>query len=111
MDYGEKNKKIKALQIVGALSYIALNNLDRVNVNILEEDSLYEIKGGTGKKVFQNILKELENIEKYLFSRRKTLCDKTKGKIDFFHFTCHLFSFRIGFVYIYNYTEQNRNLQ
>ncbi len=31
--------------------------------------------------------------------------------VDFFHFTCHLFSFRIGFVYIYNYTEQNRNLQ
>lgn len=80
MDYGEKNKKIKALQIVGALSYIALNNLDRVNVNILEEDSLYEIKGGTGKKVFQNILKELENIE---FNGKTKLSEAiTKRKIN-----------------------------
>lgn len=63
MDFGENNKKNKALQIIGALSYIALNNLDRVYVNVAEEANLSLLRGGTGKKGFQMILKELENIE------------------------------------------------
>ena len=63
MDFGENNKKNKALQIIGALSYIALNNLDRVYVNVAEESNLSLLRGGTGKKGFQMILKELENIE------------------------------------------------
>ena len=56
-------KKNKSLQIIGALSYIALNNLDRVYVNVAEEANLSLLRGGTGKKGFQMILKELENIE------------------------------------------------
>lgn len=63
MDFGENNKKNKALQIIGALSYIALNNLDRVYVNVAEESNLSLLRGGTGKKGFQMILKELENVE------------------------------------------------
>ncbi|BCZ48497.1 hypothetical protein psyc5s11_45640 [Clostridium gelidum] len=63
MDFGENNKKNKALQIIGALSYIALNNLDRVYVNVAEEANLSLLRGGTGKKGFQMILKELENVE------------------------------------------------
>ncbi len=80
MDYGEKNKKNTSLQVVGALSYIALNNLDRVNVNIIEEDKLYELKGGTGKKGFQSILKQLETLE---FSGKTKLSDSiTKRRIN-----------------------------
>ncbi len=63
MDFGENNKKNKALQIIGALSYIALNNLDRVYVNVAEESNLFLLRGETGKKGFQMILKELENVE------------------------------------------------
>lgn len=63
MDYGKVRKKNKALQIIGALSYIALNNLDRVYINVAEEASLSLLRGGTGKKGFQMILKELEAIE------------------------------------------------
>lgn len=63
MDYGKISKKNKALQIIGALSYIALNNLDRVYINVAEEASLSLLSGGTGKKGFQMILKELEAIE------------------------------------------------
>ena len=63
MDFGKNNKKNKSLQIIGALSYIALNNLDRVYVNVAEEANLSLLRGGTGKKGFQMILKELENIE------------------------------------------------
>ncbi|UYZ36026.1 DUF58 domain-containing protein [Clostridium beijerinckii] len=63
MDYGKNSKKIKALQIIGALSYIALNNLDRVYINVAEDERLSLLRGGTGKKGFQMILKELESVE------------------------------------------------
>lgn len=62
MDYGVINKKNTALQIAAALSYIALNNLDRVYVNLLEEDRISLLQGGTGKRGFQTILSELEKL-------------------------------------------------
>jgi len=80
MDFGENNKKNKALQIIGALSYIALNNLDRVYVNVAEESNLSLLRGGTGKKGFQMILKELENVE---FNGATKLSEAIKkGKIN-----------------------------
>lgn len=63
MDYGEVNKKDTALKIVGALSYIALNNLDRVNINTMESGTIKSLKSSTGNKGFQRILKELESME------------------------------------------------
>ncbi|MGL5380047.1 DUF58 domain-containing protein [Clostridium sp.] len=63
MDYGEDNKKDTALKVVGALSYIALNNLDRVNINTMESGNLKSLKSATGNKGFQRILKELEEID------------------------------------------------
>ena len=60
MDYGEVNKKDTALKVVGALSYIALNNLDRVNINTMENGTVKSLKSATGNKGFQRILKELE---------------------------------------------------
>ncbi|MEG1287505.1 MAG: DUF58 domain-containing protein [Clostridium sp.] len=63
MDYGEVNKKDTALKIVGALSYIALNNLDRVNINTMESGAIKSLKSSTGNKGFQRILKELESME------------------------------------------------
>ena len=63
MDYGEINKKETALKVVGALSYIALNNLDRVNINTMESGTIKSLKSATGNKGFQRILKELESME------------------------------------------------
>ncbi|MBU3134820.1 DUF58 domain-containing protein [Clostridium gasigenes] len=63
MDYGEVNKKDTALKVVGALSYIALNNLDRVNINTMQNGTVKSLKSATGNKGFQRILKELESME------------------------------------------------
>jgi len=63
MDFGKNNKRKTALQILGALSYVALNNLDRVYINVADEGNLSLLRSGTGKKGFQMILKELEKIE------------------------------------------------
>lgn len=63
MDYGNENKKDTALKVVAALSYIALNNLDRVNISTMDNGDIQSIKSAAGNKAFQRILKELENIE------------------------------------------------
>lgn len=63
MDYGEVNKKNTALKIIAALSYIALNNLDRVNINLLSNGESDNLKTIAGSKTFQKILLDLEKIE------------------------------------------------
>lgn len=63
MDYGEANKKNTALKIIAALSYIALNNLDRVNINLLSNGESDNLKTIAGSKTFQKILLDLEKIE------------------------------------------------
>lgn len=63
MDYGKINKKKTALQLGAALSYIALNNLDRVQFNLIENDKISMLQGGTGKRGFQSILKQLEQVD------------------------------------------------
>jgi uncharacterized protein (DUF58 family) len=63
MDYGEGNKKNTALKIIAALSYIALNNLDRVNINLLSNGESDNLKTIAGSKTFRKILLDLEKIE------------------------------------------------
>lgn len=77
MDYGESNKGTTALRVAGALSYIILNNLDRVNINTLNNGRLGLIKGGNGKSSFQRILKELEEIK---FEGSTSLSDSIKKR-------------------------------
>ena len=62
MDYGKDNKKDTALKIVAALSYIALNNLDRVNISTMNNGVIENLKTSTGNRGFQKILRDLENI-------------------------------------------------
>lgn len=62
MDYGKNNKKDTALKIVAALSYIALNNLDRVNISAINDGTIENLKVGTGNRGFQKILRDLESI-------------------------------------------------
>ena len=63
MDYGLVNKKDTALKVVAALSYIVLNNLDRVNISTMDSGSIENIKSAAGNKAFQRILRELESLE------------------------------------------------
>ena len=53
MDYGKENKKNMALKIVAALSYVALNNLDRVNINLMDSGNIQVLKEGSGSRAFQ----------------------------------------------------------
>lgn len=63
MDYGVVNKKDTALKVIAALSYIALNNLDRVNISTMDSGNIESIKSAAGNKAFQRILRELEKLE------------------------------------------------
>ena len=62
MDYGERKKSVLARRIVAMLSFIVLNNLDRVYVNQIKENELCLGKGMTGKQSFQKILLNLERM-------------------------------------------------
>lgn len=70
MDYGEPKKSRLALQIAGALSYLVLNNLDRVYVTQVQENSLSEGRGLSGRNSYKRILAELNNVS---FDGRTTL--------------------------------------
>ncbi|MGL5245155.1 MAG: DUF58 domain-containing protein, partial [Sarcina sp.] len=63
MNFGEFNKSHTSLQIVASLIYIVLNNLDRVYLNVLGSGEVQLLKGGSGKQIFQRILKDLCTIE------------------------------------------------
>lgn len=70
MCFGEIPKSDMALQIAGALSYIVLNNLDRVYINEMKENTLTKGKGITGVSAFPHVLRDLERIQ---FDGRTTL--------------------------------------
>lgn len=62
MQFGEVPKSTLALQMAGALSYIILNNLDRVYINEMKEGSTVRGKGVTGTAAFPHVLRDLERI-------------------------------------------------
>ncbi len=62
MAFGEMPKSRMALQVAGALSYVILNNLDRVYVNNMKENSVTKGRGVTGGAAFPYILEELQNM-------------------------------------------------
>lgn len=70
MDFGKFNKGDLALKIAAALSYLGINNLDRVKIGILKEEGAEILKVTRGKESFSNIIKELEDLE---FSGRTNL--------------------------------------
>lgn len=63
MDYGERNKKVAALQIAGSLAYMVLKNSDRVSVHTVRQDSVTVSKGRVGMSGFMRILSELDDYE------------------------------------------------
>lgn len=70
MSFGEIPKSRMALQTAGALSYIILNNLDRVYINEMKENSITKGKGVTGATAFSHVLADLNRI---VFDGKTTL--------------------------------------
>lgn len=70
MDFGKFNKGDLALKIAAALSYLGINNLDRVRIGILKEEGAEILKASRGKESFLKIIKGLEDLE---FSGRTNL--------------------------------------
>lgn len=62
MCFGEQPKSRMALQLAGALSYIILNNLDRVYIHEMKETVGNQGRGVTGTAAFPHILADLERI-------------------------------------------------
>ena len=63
MDFGEFNKGNLALKIAANLSYLGINNLDRVGIGVLKEDGVEILKASRGKESFIKIIKALEDLE------------------------------------------------
>ncbi len=63
MNFGEKKKSVMALRLSAALSYIIMNNLDRVFINELRGNNIVKGKGISGSSAFSHLLKDLERIE------------------------------------------------
>lgn len=62
MDFGEAKKSVMALRLTAALSYIIMNNLDRVFINELKGEQLVKGKGVSGAAAFSHLLKDMERI-------------------------------------------------
>ncbi len=62
MEFGEQKKSVMALRLTAALSYIIMNNLDRVFINEMKGEHLINGKGLSGNAAFSHLLKNLERI-------------------------------------------------
>ncbi|GAA0182385.1 DUF58 domain-containing protein [Clostridium sediminicola] len=62
MDYGEAKKSTMALKISAVLSYLSLNNLDRVCINDLSNSNLQSSTTYMGRNTFNRCIEYLENI-------------------------------------------------
>ncbi len=63
MTFGTEPKSNMALQIAGAISYIVLNNLDRVYINEMKENTLTKGKGVNGGTAFSHVLDDLSRMQ------------------------------------------------
>lgn len=61
MDFGEYKKAVCGCQIAAALSYVVLNNLDRVFLTTVKKEGVYTSAGLTGRQSFPHLLKQLED--------------------------------------------------
>lgn len=62
MDYGAQKKSVLAQRIVGTLSYMILNNLDRVYIHTIKEEKVETSGGMTGRQSFRKLLLALESV-------------------------------------------------
>ncbi len=85
MDFGTKNKSIQARRIAAMISYMVLNNLDRVYLTSLYGEKAVTTKGMTGRQAFPKLLTELERMEfhgeTHLTKALKTMPFKQRGVV------------------------------
>lgn len=62
MDFGSPRKSELALKLAGVLSFLALNNLDRVCINSLSKDTFKQSTAVTGRSMFDRCITFLEGI-------------------------------------------------
>lgn len=63
MDFGSPSKGVCAARLAGAVSYMALNNLDRVRLSAICEDKIVNSSDFTGRQGFNKAVSWLENME------------------------------------------------
>jgi uncharacterized protein (DUF58 family) len=63
MDFGEPKKSILSLKIAGVLSFLALNNLDRICINSMSGKALSCSSIITGRSMFDKCISFLENMD------------------------------------------------
>jgi uncharacterized protein (DUF58 family) len=63
MDFGSPKKSELALKLAGVLSFLALNNLDRVCINSINKDSFKQSSAVTGRSMFDRCIAFLEGID------------------------------------------------
>lgn len=77
MDFGDSLKSVMALQIAGALSYIILNNTDRVFVNEINDADILTSKGRNGKNAYKKVIDDLGKIK---FDGKTNISDAVKKR-------------------------------
>ncbi|MDF2591537.1 MAG: hypothetical protein K0S75_1003 [Clostridia bacterium] len=63
MVFGSPRKSELALKLAGVISFLALNNLDRVCINSLSKDSSKQSSAVTGRSMFDRCISFLEGID------------------------------------------------
>jgi uncharacterized protein (DUF58 family) len=63
MYFGEPKKSLMALKLAGILSYLALNNLDRVCINTLAGSAVKQSPSFNGRSMFQRCTDFLEDMQ------------------------------------------------
>ena len=63
MDFGTPSKWVCAARLAGTISYMALNNLDRVRLSAICEDKIINSSDFTGKQGFNKAMSWLGNME------------------------------------------------
>lgn len=63
MKFGNPDKGVCAARLAGAISYIALNNLDRVRLSAVCEDTIRNSSNFTGRQGFHKAVAWLESME------------------------------------------------
>lgn len=78
MNFGTPKKSIQALKLSGILSYLGLNNLDRVCINSIKDSNLTQAPPAAGRGMFDKCIGFMEEIE---FSGNTNIkeCIKKKG--------------------------------
>lgn len=77
MDYGEKSKAVCAQRLMGAISYLVLENGDRLFLNFLEGDKLISYKSLSGISAFGKVT---DYIDKATFSSQGDILESLKKK-------------------------------